>query len=57
MLKRKQHVLLLDSTWDSYGEEQEERGRKLKPEKVEADGKAYSIGYPLKGYGVLVFEF
>ena len=57
VLKRKQHVLLLDSTWDSYGEEQEERGRKLEPEKVEADGKAYSIGYPLKGYGVLVFEF
>ncbi|MGN0399698.1 MAG: 1,4-alpha-glucan branching protein GlgB [Blautia sp.] len=57
VLKRKQHVLLLDSTWDSYGEDQGERGRKLKPEKVEADGKAYSIGYPLKGYGVLVFEF
>lgn len=54
VLKRKQHTLILDSTWENYEENQE---IKLKPEKIEADGKAYSIAHPLKGYGVLVFKF
>lgn len=54
VLKRKQHTLLLDSTWENY---EEEKGIKLKPEKVSVDGKAYSISYTLKGYGVLVFKY
>lgn len=57
VLKRKQHTLLLDSEWESYGDEQEEKNTKFKPEKEEADGKAYSIAYPLKPYEVLVFKY
>ncbi|MGN0263814.1 MAG: 1,4-alpha-glucan branching protein GlgB [Oliverpabstia sp.] len=54
VLKRKQHTLILDSTWENYEENQE---IKVKPEKIAVDGKAYSIAHPLKGYGVLVFKF
>lgn len=54
VLKRKQHLLLLDSSRDTFDEEQ---SIKLKPKKVAADGKTYSISYPLKGYGVLIFQF
>ena len=54
VLRRKQHVLLMDSSWENFDEE---RSIKLKPEKVNTDGKAYSISYPLKGYGVLVFKY
>ena len=57
VIKRKQHTLLLDSSWKSYGDECEEKGKKYKPEKTAADGKDYSIAYPLKGYGMVVFAF
>ena len=54
VLKRKQYTLLMDSSWENYESEQ---NIKLKPEKISADGKSYSIAYPLKGYGVLIFQF
>ena len=54
VLKRKQHTLILDSTWDEY---EMSREIKVKPEKISADGKVYSIEYPIKGYGVLIFKF
>lgn len=57
VIKRRQHTLLLDSSWESYGDECEEKGKKYKPEKAAADGKDYSIAYPLKGYGMVVFAF
>lgn len=57
VLKRKQHTLLLDSSWDTYGEEQEKKGGRFKPEKICADEKTYSIAYPLKGYAAVIFRF
>lgn len=57
VLKRRQHTLIMDSSWESYGKEQAQKNTKYKPEKITADGKKYSLAYPLKGYSVAIFKY
>ncbi|MDY5845931.1 MAG: 1,4-alpha-glucan branching protein GlgB [Bariatricus sp.] len=55
--RRKQYKLVLNSDDPRYGGTGEERPKVYKPEKVECDGRPYSIAYKLPPYGVAVFEF
>lgn len=54
VLNKKQHTLLLDSSWGQYQEEGKER---FKPEKIAADNQEWSIAYPLKGYSTVIFKY
>lgn len=51
--KKTDHTILLDSTWEVYGEGQ----IRFKPEKIETNDRPYSIAYPLKGYACAIFKF
>lgn len=55
--RRKQFKLVLDSDDPRYGGCGVERPVMYKPEKQECDGQKYSFAYPLKPYGVAVFEY
>ena len=57
VLKRKQHKLILNSESAEYNNTDTDRPEIFKPEKIEADGRKYSIAYPLAPYGVAVFKF
>ncbi len=51
--KKTDHTILLDSTWEVYGDGQ----IRFKPEKIEINDRPYSIAYPLKGYACAIFKF
>ena len=55
--RRKQFKLVLDSDDPRYGGCGVERPVMYKPVKQECDGQEYSFAYPLKPYGVAVFEY
>lgn len=55
--KRKQYKLLMDSDDKKYGGMGTKSSAVYKAEKEECDGKTYSFGFPLSGYGAVVFEF
>lgn len=55
--RRKQYKLILNSDEAKYGGSGEERPLLYKAVKQECDGREYSFGYKLPGYGVAVFEF
>lgn len=55
--RRKQYKLILDSDDPRYGGTGADRPKVYKAVKGECDGRPYSFAYPLKPYGVAVFEF
>ena len=55
--RRKQYKLILDSDDPRYGGTGADRPKVYKAVKGECDGRQYSFAYPLKPYGVAVFEF
>lgn len=55
--KQKQYKLILDSSSVKYGGESKDRQVLYRAVQKECDGRAFSIGYDLPGYGVAVFSF
>ena len=55
--KRKTYKLILNSEDSKFGGNDTDRPTSYKAEKIECDGKMYSISYPLAPYGVAVFKF
>lgn len=55
--KRKTYKLILNSEDPKFGGNDTDRPTSYKAEKIECDGKMYSISYPLAPYGVAVFKF
>ena len=55
--RRKTYKLILNSEDPKFGGTDTNRPDSYKPEKVESDGRKYSIAYPLPAYGVAVFKF
>lgn len=55
--RKKQYKLILNSDEERYGGPGGERPLIYKAVKKECDGQKYSFAYPLKPYGVAVFEF
>jgi len=56
-LKRRQHKLIFNGDDMKYGGSGMAYPESFKPEKRECDGCEYSIGFPLAGYGLMIFEF
>ena len=57
VLRRKAHKLILNSEDCKFNGPETDFQTVYKPEKIESDGKKYSIAYPLAPYGVAVFKF
>ncbi|MDY6352956.1 MAG: 1,4-alpha-glucan branching protein GlgB [Lachnospiraceae bacterium] len=60
VVSRKAHTLVLDSEDSEFYGQPKENIRKKKnyiPEKKPCDGRDYSIGYPLAGFGAALFSF
>ncbi len=57
VLKRKVHKLILNSEDKKFNGPETDRPLSYKPDKIECDGRKYSISYPLAPYGVAVFKF
>ena len=55
--KRRQHKLILNGDDTKYGGSGMSYSEIYKPEKQECDGQEYSFGFPLAGYGVMIFEY
>lgn len=55
--KRKTYKLILNSEDSKFGGNDTDIPTSYKAEKIECDGKMYSISYPLAPYGVAVFKF
>ena len=56
--KRKTYKLILNSEDARFnGTDETPRPESYKAEKIECDGRAFSIAYPLAPYGVAVFKF
>ena len=56
-LKRRQHKLIFNGDDIKYGGSGLSYPEVFKPEKRECDGQEYSIGFPLAGYGIMIFEY
>ena len=56
VLKRKAHKLILSSETEQF-HNTGVREESYKPEKIECDGRTYSISYPLAPYEVAIFKF
>ena len=56
-LKRRQHKLIFNGDELKYGGSGMSYPEIFKPEKRECDGQEYSIGFPLAGYGIMIFEY
>ena len=55
--KRKTYKLILNSEDVKFNGTESDRPTSYKAVKKAADGRDYSIAYPLPAYGVAVFEF
>ncbi len=55
--KDKSYRLILDNSDSKYGGESKERKSIYRAAKKECDGRKFSIGYDLPGFGVAVFRF
>ncbi|MCR4798646.1 MAG: 1,4-alpha-glucan branching protein GlgB [Lachnospiraceae bacterium] len=55
--ENKKLKLLLNSEDVKYGGTESKRKLNYTPEKMECDGKEYSIAYPLPAYGVAIFTY
>ena len=55
--RRKTYKLILNSEDPKFNGTDTKRPDSYKAEKVESDGRKYSIAYPLPAYGVAVFKF
>ena len=56
-LKRRQHKLIFNGDDIKYGGSGLSYPEVFKPEKRECDECEYSIGFPLAGYGIMIFEY
>jgi 1,4-alpha-glucan branching enzyme len=55
--RRRQHKLIFNGDDKKYGGSGMSYPEIFKPEKQECDGYEYSIGFPLAGYGMMIFEY